>query len=646
MNKSPPATCNTNEAEHLTLQARSHMQKGEMEQAEPLLHTALKQQKSALALRLLGNIVYQKTGAAAAIPYYTEALQLDPADHAAYAMLAEACFKLGNPDCLQYSMAAISHDSDNLRYKERFIHFTREALLQEYNQALADTVIRCLHTGELEPENLQHVWFQLFALNPYYKKIYRTVNKTGSINPLKKIAQLYAGASTTPANVTFDTENFHRQKDLLDLCTPFFLEGLRNIRINSIPFESFLTALRARLLKEWPTYPVQPAAHTQLAAALAQYSFETNYIFATTDAETAAISAIKTLLENPDTDLAGNALPIAVYACYAPLHRLTTAKEIVQIFAKSPILGPLVRIDIEEYFKLQQKKATLSVTTALDDATSLRVQEQYEEFPYPRWRSKPSGYTAQGPATELAAPGTKILVAGCGTGYETALLSVACPTADITAIDLSKASLAYASLRAEEYGLNNIHFGHGDILNLDYPDAHFDAIFSSGVLHHMADPVAGWISLKRCLRPAGLMRISLYSQCARRHIMLARNIIAKNKFPHTTEGMKRFRDQMNSLLPADTCASLIRANDFYQLSMLRDMLFHAQEHCMTLPQIQSILDELNLTFVYMSVSAQTRTEFQKMFPEEQDGSSLANWHAFEQKNPDTFIGMYQFWCRK
>ena len=43
----------------------------------------------------------------------------------------------------------------------------------------------------------------------------------------------------------------------------------------------------------------------------------------------------------------------------------------------------------------------------------------------------------------------------------------------------------------------------------------FDIIESAGVLHHMADPVAGWRTLTNCLKPNGLMKIGLYSNLAR-----------------------------------------------------------------------------------------------------------------------------------
>ena len=43
-----------------------------------------------------------------------------------------------------------------------------------------------------------------------------------------------------------------------------------------------------------------------------------------------------------------------------------------------------------------------------------------------------------------------------------------------------------------------------------------------GVLHHMDNPIVGWKTLVDLLRPGGLMKIGLYSELARSHIIKIR----------------------------------------------------------------------------------------------------------------------------
>ena len=71
------------------------------------------------------------------------------------------------------------------------------------------------------------------------------------------------------------------------------------------------------------------------------------------------------------------------------------------------------------------------------------------------------------------------------------------------AVDLSLSSLGYAQRKAREMGLSGIEFAQADLLELGATGRSFDVVECSGVLHHMADPFAGWRMLLSLLRPGG-----------------------------------------------------------------------------------------------------------------------------------------------
>ena len=80
---------------------------------------------------------------------------------------------------------------------------------------------------------------------------------------------------------------------------------------------------------------------------------------------------------------------------------------------------------------------------------------------------------------------------------------------------------------------------------------------------------------------------------------------------------------------------------------MRDLLFHVQEHRFTLPQIKASLEALGLTFSGFVFSNETIGKtFKLSHPEPEAIYDLDVWHEFETANPDTFIGMYQFWVQK
>ena len=71
----------------------------------------------------------------------------------------------------------------------------------------------------------------------------------------------------------------------------------------------------------------------------------------------------------------------------------------------------------------------------------------------------------------------------------------------VLAIDLSLSSISYAKRKTQELGLANIEYAQADILKLADISRTFDVIESVGVLHHLADPFAGWRTLLSRLRP-------------------------------------------------------------------------------------------------------------------------------------------------
>ena len=90
---------------------------------------------------------------------------------------------------------------------------------------------------------------------------------------------------------------------------------------------------------------------------------------------------------------------------------------------------------------------------------------------------------------------------------------------------------------------------------------------------------------------------------------------------------------------------LIYKTDFYVTSSFRDLLLHEKEHCYTIPQISKILSKLRLEFLGFS-DEEIKNVYFKLYPEDTKNISFEKWNVFEQKNPETFKSMYNFWVRK
>jgi hypothetical protein len=149
------------------------------------------------------------------------------------------------------------------------------------------------------------------------------------------------------------------------------------------------------------------------------------------------------------------------------------------------------------------------------------------------------------------------------------------------------------------------------------------------------------------LRRGGLMKVGLYSDIARQHIVEARREIAKKEYTSSPGNIRRYREEVIKLDP-DSDSEVVKvlgSLDFYSLSACRDLLFHVQEHRFTLLQIEEALNDLGLKFLGFEMKQSWRRRFSELYPEKDALVSLARWHQFELKNPNMFSGMYQFWVQ-
>ena len=145
------------------------------------------------------------------------------------------------------------------------------------------------------------------------------------------------------------------------------------------------------------------------------------------------------------------------------------------------------------------------------------------------------------------------------------------------------------------------------------------------------------------------MNIGLYSETARQDIINGHSIIAEKGYTTSAEDIRRCRQDFIAMAEGGnpTMAKICNGRDFFNLSNCRDLLFHVQEHRFTLPQIEEALKSLHLKFLGFEMRDQRALkQFKESHPNSNALTSLSLWHKFELDNPDTFIGMYQFWCQK
>ena len=350
---------------------------------------------------------------------------------------------------------------------------------------------------------------------------------------------------------------------------------------------------------------------------------------------------------------------LLVYACYRPLWRIACTAKLGATVAEAwpPPIGELLRVCLHEPLRERSLGERLSSAAAIRDSVSRAVRAQYEENPYPRWlaitRSEVQSIESrvQRWCPSYCAPAAfggalRVLVAGCGTGMDAIDTALHLQNAEVSAIDLSRASLAFAMRKAEEYGLANVRFRHQDILELDDRDGSYHYIHCTGVLHHMQDPAAGLERLVQRLIPGGLMKLAFYSRVARGPLLEAREVIRASGFGPRESGIRALRQQVLEEGAASPMAELGGSTDFFSLSECRDFLFHVHEVELSLPEIQSMLDRAGLEFLGFELAiSEVEQGFRREYPDAAL-TDLQAWTEYEQRHPESFRAMYQFWCQK
>ena len=441
-----------------------------------------------------------------------------------------------------------------------------------------------------------------------------------------------------------------------------FLKSLTLMIPPSSEAEGFFTRLRNELLNLAIQEGTIPQQVKSLTEALAAQCFLNEYVYTSSKEEDDSIAQ---LIEAAAHNQEDTNRYLAIIGCYKAIYTTGISPEFINNYpTPDDSSKELITAQFKEPRQEQEIKTSFQEKRNVSDIISQKVQEMYEENPYPRFKfadhtnsdlantihksieieaTRKNLSFSDELKTSSARP--KVLIAGCGTGNQV-IISSRYKNAEITAIDLSSSSLAYAIRKSMEYGIDNVEFKQMDLLNVAELGDIFDIIECSGVLHHMEKPSKGLSVLLQQLKPGGYIKLGLYSEIARKVIVEARKTIQTLGINSTPESIRNFRKkvlagEIKELLDLPKFVS-----DFYSLSECRDLCFHVQEHRFTTDTLQKLLDSHGLTFCGFMVPDQIKKLYQEIYPEDHDMTSLSNWGEFEEEHPSTFTGMYQFWAQK
>jgi Tfp pilus assembly protein PilF/2-polyprenyl-3-methyl-5-hydroxy-6-metoxy-1,4-benzoquinol methylase len=550
-----------------------------------------------------------------AICFYRQALGIAPENSGILGELALAFHASGDRAAALRTVLEALGDSDSAENRKLFILCVKDLRLADDGRVLRPLLLRALEENWCRPDDL--------AL------------------PVADLVKMNLEAA--------------EEARLLCLAGDLLLCALLRLAPNQdLELEQILTRARQALLQRAVAGHAMPDALAAFGAVLAQQCFLNEYVFACEEEEHLQAVALRDRLEDAMTagDTAGLPLLLTV-ACYFPLHTLAGAGALPDM-AWSAAATTVLTQQVIEPLQEQRLRREIPVLTEIRDSVSKSVEAQYSQNPYPRWvrcdaavgpLTLPDYVRQQFPLARIEAVAdsepVEILVAGCGTGRNAIETAQRFKQARTLAVDLSLASLAHAMRKSAEQGVA-IDYAQADLLELALPGRRFDLIEAVGVLHHLADPFAGWRRLVALLKPGGFMNLGLYSRAAREDVRDARAYLSGET------GMRAddIRKARRRLIEAGKFAELTGRPDFFTISSCRDLLFHVQEHQLDLREIAEFMRGNSLNFLGFWTDAGTLSAYQQRFADDPAATDLAHWRDLEMENPRLFAGMYQFWVQK
>ena len=619
----------------------------------------------------LGNIFLELGESQKAISFYEKAIKLQPDFSQTHFNLGIIFNNLGKyQKAINCFEKVIKYQPDDVKsynilgkilkelgeYKKAFSYYEKSIKINPNNivtiNCILDffTSIRLSNLNEINSKSIKKLILFLFRKN---------INHNGIFHKAKLLIFFNENQNKIEQIINSDSSLLNNKIIQKVLKEEMFLLMLQKCFTRDKLLEKLLTKLRKEIL-----FSLENSKRNILneyfnfIISLAEQSFLNEYVFFQSEEEINYISNLeKKILNNTEI----NEQEIIILGCYSPLNNLESIKnKLLNYNSKNFLFNDMIKMQIKEPLKETALKNSIKCIKTISDNVSKRVRDQYEENPYPRWRYanvvatdnflvqlnndiKPNNIELN---NKFFNP--NVLIAGCGTGQHLVHV-IGYQNSNIVGVDLSLTSLAYAKRKIEETGYKNVEFLQGDILDLKNLNRKFDVIECGGVLHHMKEPLEGLKVLLELLEPHGFLKLGLYSEISRKHIVRVREFIKKKKFNNTVKDIRNCREAIIKQNDDELLHKVIHNNDFYSTSGTRDLIFHVQEHQFTIPEISKILNDLDLEFLGFAnpyLNHFFKKKYSQSFPDDKKNLSLDNWNQFEINNPSAFVGMYQFWVRK
>jgi SAM-dependent methyltransferase len=189
-----------------------------------------------------------------------------------------------------------------------------------------------------------------------------------------------------------------------------------------------------------------------------------------------------------------------------------------------------------------------------------------------------------------------ILVAGCGAN-QAALIAYHNRNARVLGIDVSEPSLAHERNLRRKHGLDNLELLQLPIESASTLGRDFDLVLATGVLHHMADPLAGMKTLGSCLRRDGVIAAYLYGRHGRVGLEMLQSLFRRVGLRQDEASLAVVKKTLDALAPEHPLAAAKnKLGDLHFDAGVVDLFLNARERSYTVEDCLSFVADAGLVF--------------------------------------------------